>query len=154
MTHLARTVVSSLVVLTSCTAEVISESEAVSDRLYDFAPRRFDAAPAPLPPPGASAKRQITFALGSARAEISSCLRNTDHPAGTVDVTLFVELDPATDAYVDGALVEAFGDVALSQCIRNAWLATDVTVLDTPQTAERWTIHAPLVVDANYTGKL
>ncbi|MBA3459012.1 MAG: hypothetical protein H0T46_03560 [Deltaproteobacteria bacterium] len=154
MTHLARVLVSSLVVLTSCTAEVITESEVASDRLYDFSPRRLDAAPAPLPPPGASAKRQIVFALGSARTEIASCLRNTNHPAGTVDVTLFVELDPVTDAYVDGALVEAFGDVSLAQCIRDAWLATDVTVLDTPETAERWTIRAPLVVDANYTGKL
>jgi hypothetical protein len=154
MTHLARAVVSSLVVLASCTAEVITESEAVSDRLYDFSPRRLDATPAAPPPPGASAKRQIMFALGSARDEINACLRNTNHPAGTVDVTLYVELDPVSDAYVDGALVEAFGDVALSQCIRHAWLATDVTVLDTPETAERWTIRAPLVVDANYTGKL
>jgi hypothetical protein len=153
MTHLARLVISSLL-LTSCTAEVISESEVASDRVYDFSPRRLDTAPVPQPPLGAGAKRQLTFALGSARTEILACLQNTNHPAGTIEITLFIALDPTTDAFIDGARVNAFGDAALGKCIHNAWLATDVTVLDSPETAERWTIHAPLVVDANYTGKL
>jgi hypothetical protein len=156
MTHLARSLLlaSSLVVVTSCMTDVETESEAVSDRVYDFSPRQLDTTPAPRPPEHASGKRQITFALGSAHAEIAACLGNTNHPAGTVDVTLVISLDPVTDAVVDSARVNAFGDAALGRCIRNAWLATDVTILDTPPTAERWTIHAPLIVDANYTGKL
>ena len=135
-------------------AACVAETAEVPEKIYDLAPRRIDDARKAPPPTDASPKQQIRFLLARALPDVAACLAGTNHPAGTVDVTLSIALDPGGPASVDGALVEAFGDARLAACIRGALLEADVSSLAAPTTAERWTIHAPLLVDANYTGKL
>ena len=141
--------------LAACIADPTEAPPAeLPERIYDFSPRRLDTLPAEPPAAGASAKTQIRFVLSRAMPAVSTCLRNTNHPAGTVDITVSIALAPDDPPLVDGALVEAFGDARLAACIRGVLMAADVSALASPAAAERWTIHAPLLVDANYTGRL
>ena len=133
---------------------VIPIQSELPEKVYDFAPRRLDEARTVPPPTAASPKQQLRFVLARALPAVAACLAGTNHPAGTVDVTLSIALWPGEPAMVHGARVEAFGDVRLAACIRSALLETDASAIAPPAAAERWTIHAPLLVDANYTGKL
>ena len=157
MTQFTRTLLAALALAPhlGCVDPAVEPAPApVPEKVYDFSPRRLDE-PRPAPPPiDASPKTQLRFVLSRALPEVARCLAGTNHPAGTVDITLSIALDPGAPAVVDGALVEAFGDLRLAACIRGALMDADVSALAAPETAERWTIHAPLVVDANYTGKL
>jgi hypothetical protein len=160
MTHFTRTILAAVSLapwlgLAACVDDPVeTPAVAVRDRIYDFSPRRLDEARlAPLAVP-ASPKQQIRFVLSRALPDVAACLAGTNHPAGTVDVTLSIALEPDAPAVVGGVLVEAFGDVRLAACIRGALLEADVSAIESPAAPERWTIHAPLLVDANYTGKL
>ena len=160
MTHFTRTLLAAISLapwlgLAACVDDTVEAPIApdLPERIYDFAPRRIDDARKASPPTEASPKQTIRFVLSRAVPEIAACLSGTNHPAGTIDVTLSIVLAPGAPPLVDGALVEAFGDVRLAACIRGALFETDVSAIAPPAAAERWTIHAPLLVDANYTGK-
>lgn len=161
MNHVTRTLLAALSLapslgLAACVADTTEAkmSSDVPERIYDFSPHRLDDLRAEPPGPTATPKQQIRFVLSRALPEVARCLSGTNHPAGTIDITLSIALPPDGPAVIDAALVDAFGDSRLSSCIRGALMDADVTALAVPAVAERWTIHAPLLVDANYTGTL
>ena len=161
MTHFTRSLLAAVSLapwlgLAACIEEPVEAPTTtdVPERIYDFSPRRLEDARHAPPPTGTSPKQTLRYVLSRTLPDVAACLSGTNHPAGTVDVTLSIALEPGVPAELEGVLVEAFGDAPLAACIRRALLSADVSSLASPAAAERWTIRAPLLVDANYTGKL
>ncbi len=118
-------------------------------KVYDFSVRRLDAPRSPSPTASSSPRSLLRFAIAAMDARLAACASSSAHPAGTIDITTRVVIDRERSA-IEGVDVNAFGDAGLAACFRDALLAVDVPSIEVPE-PELWTLHTPVIVDANDT---